>query len=198
MLNLRCSLDFLPSCNLHGLTLSQRQHPFVIHTRWGACRLLSSSQWSTSLGHRRMLLSTEPTQTGNHPLLQCIVTMLPWLRFLQQPSGQVTPCLVSLFTSHLTLHSHMLAEGTSAVPSCWVQLGLPFFGLRVCEILVSQPGIESSSPALQVQSPHHWTTREVLPVGILTAATTTHKLALFYHPGHFLTSLCSLFLSGPS
>ena len=141
---------------------------------------------------------TEPTQTGNHPLLQCIVTMLPWLRFLQQPSGQVTPCLVSLFTSHLTLHSHMLAEGTSAVPSCWVQLGLPFFGLRVCEILVSQPGIESSSPALQVQSPHHWTTREVLPVGILTAATTTHKLALFYHPGHFLTSLCSLFLSGPS
>ena len=66
----------------------------------------------------------------------------------------------------------MLSEGTSAVPSCWVQLGLPFFGLKVCDILVSQPGIQTASPALEVQSPNRWTTREVLPVGILTAATS--------------------------
>ena len=77
----------------------------------------------------------------------------------------------------------MLSEGTSAVPSCWVQLGLPFFGLKVCEILVSQPGIKPASHALEVQSPNRWTTREVLPVGILTAATSYTQTCTLILPG---------------
>ena len=31
-----------------------------------------------------------------------------------------------------------------------------------CGILVPQPGIEPSAPALGAQSPNHWTAREVL------------------------------------
>ena len=36
-----------------------------------------------------------------------------------------------------------------------------FFGRVACEILVPRPGIEPMSPALEVQSLNHWTTREV-------------------------------------
>ena len=38
-----------------------------------------------------------------------------------------------------------------------------FFWLsqEACEILVSQPGIEHTPPALEAQSPNHWSTKEV-------------------------------------
>ena len=36
-----------------------------------------------------------------------------------------------------------------------------FFGFAVCRILVSQPGIEPSPPALEVKNLNHWTAREV-------------------------------------
>ena len=32
---------------------------------------------------------------------------------------------------------------------------------EACEILVSQPGIEHTPPALEAQSPNHWSTKEV-------------------------------------
>ena len=36
-----------------------------------------------------------------------------------------------------------------------------FFGHEACGILVPQPGIKPAPPALEVQSPNHWTAREV-------------------------------------
>ena len=36
--------------------------------------------------------------------------------------------------------------------------------MRLVETLVPQPGIEPGPLAVQVQSPNHWTTREILTV----------------------------------
>ena len=35
------------------------------------------------------------------------------------------------------------------------------FGHMACRTLVPQPGIEPTSPAVEAQSPNHWTTRDV-------------------------------------
>ena len=40
----------------------------------------------------------------------------------------------------------------------------PTRDLTACRILVPQPGIEPVPPAVEVQSPNHWTTGEVLDV----------------------------------
>ena len=40
---------------------------------------------------------------------------------------------------------------------------IKIFGHAACEILVPQPGIEPTPPALEAQSLNHWTTREVPP-----------------------------------
>ena len=37
-----------------------------------------------------------------------------------------------------------------------------FFDGKTCRILVPQPGVEPAPWAAKVQSPNHWTTREVL------------------------------------
>ena len=42
--------------------------------------------------------------------------------------------------------------------------GLDFFSTMLCVacgVLAPQPGVEPMPPALEVQSPNHWTTREV-------------------------------------
>ena len=52
-----------------------------------------------------------------------------------------------------------------------------FFGRAVaCGILVLRPGIEPAPPALEVQSPNHWTAREVL-VNFLKRMRETTKLS---------------------
>ena len=47
----------------------------------------------------------------------------------------------------------------------WIQMTFHFFIFcpchMACGILVPWPGIEPKSPALEVQSPNHWTTRKV-------------------------------------
>ena len=49
----------------------------------------------------------------------------------------------------------------------WGGLFFWFWGVfwppnEACRILVPQPGIEPVPPAVEVQSPNHWTTKEVL------------------------------------
>ena len=45
-------------------------------------------------------------------------------------------------------------------------------------ILVPQPGIEPIPPAVEVWSPYHWTTREVLPALILCVWIYIYRVTL--------------------
>ena len=46
-----------------------------------------------------------------------------------------------------------------------------------CRILLPRPGIEPIPPAVEVQSPNHWTAREFLTVGILIVSFQVSSVA---------------------
>ena len=58
----------------------------------------------------------------------------------------VTVCLFNLFLKNLNLFIYLFIFGHVT---------------QACEILVPQPGIEPLPPAVEAQSPNHWTAREV-------------------------------------
>ena len=171
-----------------------RKHPFVIHTTWGACCFLSRSQWPTSLCQWKMLLSTELTQTGNRPLIHCYNASLARVPAATLRTGDSMSSVPLHFLSHLTyiptcsLRAQVLCQAAGSswdflfLASKYVRSWFPNQGFKL-HPLHWKCGVPTAGPPGKSSQLEFW-----------QRPPATHKLALFYHPGHFLTSLCSLFL----
>ena len=106
---------------------------FLLLVIWG-----SLSFWDLWIYQRRQSWSLE--------------TLLP---FFQTCSRSLPPLWTSVRPFKI------LSQFIYAFWSCFLFAFFFFFGHEVCRILVSQPGIKPSPPALKTLSLNHWTAREV-------------------------------------
>ena len=94
-------------------------------------------------------------------------SILPWeIPWTEEPGG---PQSTGSQKSQPRLSMHSRSKPSSALEflyklTAWINIGFEvFFSLpyhTVFEILVPQPGIESTSLAVKMQSPNHWTARK--------------------------------------
>ena len=65
----------------------------------------------------------------------------------------------------------------------WCNSGI-YIGCRACRILVPQPDIEPVPPAVDAQSPNHWTAKEFPVFSIFTKLCNLYHNLILEHVHH--------------
>ena len=143
----------------HGLL------PNSIHSRKGESAVITATfSLSLSLYQSGKVFPDQPPTPMDSPL--CFIGQ-SWFpspnHFLLKENWIATTGLYQWF---LVLAAQLYHPGIFFKSTVWCQRWLIFFILfwqcrRACGILVSWSEIKAAPPALEVQSPNHWTAREV-------------------------------------